>query len=84
MDNPAGSVDIKKIQARDAAEIQRLQSMMVDRISLGVDAHNAALVIRDRQGKERIVIGVDPNNRPEVKILDENGKEVGRLPAGGS
>lgn len=81
MDNPTGTVDAKKLQAQDPAEIQRLQAMMVDRISLGVDGHNASLVIRDRKGKERIVIGVDPNNNPEVKILDEDGKEVGRLPA---
>jgi hypothetical protein len=81
MDNPSGTIDIKKIQARDAAEIERFQAMMIDRISLSVEAHNASLIIRDRQGKERIVIGVDPNNNPEVKNLDESGKEVGRLPA---
>jgi len=80
MDNPTGTVDVKKLKANDKEEIQRLQAMMVDRILLGVDAHKAALVIKDRNGKERIVIGVDANNNPEVKILDENGKEVGGLP----
>ena len=39
------------------------------------------LVFKDRNGKDRIVIGVDESNNPEVKVLDENGKEVGRLPA---
>lgn len=81
MDKPTGAVDVKKLKANDEAEIKRLQAMMVDRISLGVDAHKAALVIKDRNGKDRIVIGVDANNNAEVKILEENGKEVGRLPA---
>lgn len=81
MDNPTGTVNVKKIKANDEAEIKRLQAMMVDRISLGVDAHNAALVIKDRNGKERIVIGVDANNNPKLEILDENGKGVQRLPA---
>jgi hypothetical protein len=81
MDSPTGTVDVKKLKAADEAEIKRLQAMMVDRVTLGVDGHNAALVFKDRNGKERIVIGVDENNNPEVKVLDENGREVGRLPA---
>jgi len=81
-DNPTGTVDIKKIKANDDAEVKRLQAMMIDRISLGVDTNkSASLVIMDRKGKERIVIGVDEHNNPEVKILDENGKVTGRLPA---
>jgi hypothetical protein len=81
MDSPTGTVDVKKLKATDEAEIKRLQAMMVDRVTLGVDGHNAALIFKDRNGKERIVIGVDENNNPEVKVLDENGREVGRLPA---
>jgi hypothetical protein len=80
MDSPTGTVDVKKLKVADEAEIKRLQAMMVDRVTLGVDGHKAALVFKDRNGKDRIVIGVDENNTPEVKVLDENGKEVGRLP----
>lgn len=80
MDNPTGTVDIKKIKANDPTEIERLQSMMVNRISLGVEQHNASLAIRDRNGKARIVLGVDADNNAEIKLLDESGKEVGRLP----
>jgi hypothetical protein len=81
MDSPTGTVDAHKLQAQDPAEIQRLQAMMTERITLGVESHNASLVLRDRKGRERIVIGVGPDDNPEVKILDESGKEVGRLPA---
>lgn len=80
MDSPTGTVDVKKLKAADEAEIKRLQAMMVERVTLGVDGHNAALVFKDRNGKDRIVIGVDESNTPELKVLDENGKEVGRLP----
>jgi hypothetical protein len=80
MDSPRGAIDVKKLKAQDPAEIKRLQDMMVDRINLGVNGHNASLVIKDRNGKDRIIIAVDDNNNPEVKVLDENGKEVARLP----
>jgi hypothetical protein len=80
MDSPTGTVDVKKLKTADEAEIKRLQAMMVERVTLGVDGHAAALVFKDRNGKDRIVIGVDESNTPEVKVLDENGKEVGRLP----
>jgi len=81
MESPAGPVNIRKIKSNDETEVKRLQAMMIERISLGLETNkSASLVIRDRQGKDRIVIGVDENNKPEVKILDENGKETGRLP----
>jgi hypothetical protein len=78
MDNPAGEVDIKKIKANDPAEIERLQAMMVQRISLGVDAHDAALLIKDRGGRVRISIGVDANDTPAIKVFDASGVEVDR------
>lgn len=81
MDNPTGTVDVKKIKAKDEAEIKRLQAMMIDRVTLGVEAHDAALVVKDRNGKKRLVIGVDANNNARIEILDETGKVVQRLPA---
>jgi len=80
MDNPTEKVDVKKIKVLEESEVKRLQAMMVERISLGVDTNkSASLVIRDRRGKARIVIGIDENNKPQVKVLDENEKETGRL-----
>jgi len=81
MDSPTGTIDVKKIKANDAAEIKRLQAMMIDRVTLGVDGHDAALVLKDRNGKKRIVIGVDANNDPRIEVLDEAGKVIQRLPA---
>jgi hypothetical protein len=81
MDHPTGPIDVKKLKANDATEVKRLQAMMIDRITLGVEDHSAALVVKDRDGKSRIVIGVDANNNPEVKILDGRGNQIGRLPA---
>jgi hypothetical protein len=80
MDNPTGTIDVKKIKANDEAEIKRLQAMMIDRVSLGVDGHDAALVLKDRHGKKRIIIGVDSNNNPRIEILDDTGKVIQRLP----
>jgi hypothetical protein len=81
MDNPTGTVDVKKIKANDEAEVKRLQAMMIDRVTLGVEAHDASLVVKDRKGKRRIVIGVDANDKARIEVLDENGKEILRLPA---
>ena len=72
--------EVKRIKAKDENEIKRLQAMMIDRISLGVNAHDANLTINDRNGKKRIVIRVDANNNPEIKIFDENGKEIECIP----
>ena len=81
MDTPRGHVDIKKIKANDDLEIKRLQEMMVERISLNVSAQGAFLVIKDRNGKDRIKIGVDANDRPSVNLIDGNGKTIARVPA---
>ncbi len=81
MDNPTGTVDVKKIKANDEAEIKRLQAMMIDRVTLGVESHDAALVVKDRNGKKRIVIGVDAHNNARIEVLDETGKAIQRLPA---
>lgn len=81
MDNPTGTVDVKKIKANDEAEIKRLQAMMIDRVSLGVEAHDASLVVKDRKGQKRIVIGVDANDNAGIEVLDEKGKVIQRIPA---
>lgn len=76
MDNPKDTVDVKKIKVNDPEEMKKLQSLMVDRITLGVEENVASLVIKDREGKDRILIGVDNKDQPYIKVLDKNGLEV--------
>ncbi|TXI89854.1 MAG: hypothetical protein E6Q34_09885 [Burkholderiaceae bacterium] len=76
MDNPKETVDVKKIKVNDPDEIKKLQSLMVDRITLGVEENVASLVIKDREGKERILIGVDNKDQPYIKVLDKDGLEI--------
>lgn len=80
MDPPRGTVDMKKLAASDTTETKRLQDMMVNRVELWVDQNDAALTIRDRKGNARIMIGVDKDDQPSVRLLDSTGKEIGRLP----
>ena len=76
MDNPKETVDVKKIKVNDPDEIKKLQSLMVDRITLGVEENIASLVIKDREGKERILIGVDNKDQTYIKVLDKDGLEI--------
>lgn len=76
MDNPKETVDIKKIKVNDPEELKKLQSLMVDRITLGVEENVASLVIKDREGKDRILIGVDSQDQPYIKVLNKDGLEV--------
>ncbi len=81
MQPPTGSIDIERLAARDEAETARLQSMMIERVLLGVENSEAGLVIKDRKGRERIVISVGADDVPVVMMLDEHGKEIARLGA---
>ena len=54
--------------------------MMIERVSLGVGQHEAALVLKDRRGKPRIVLRVDAGDQAEIVILGPDGEERGRLP----
>ncbi|HET9620791.1 MAG TPA: hypothetical protein VFP84_05475 [Kofleriaceae bacterium] len=45
----------------------------------GRDA-SAQLVINDREGRPRIRLQVDAEDRPSIAILDEAGREVSRVP----
>lgn len=80
MENPTGPVDLDAVIEGDEDELRRFQAMMVNRVSLGVAEHTASLTLNDREGRPRIVIGVDAGNDAYVKILDEAGDEVLRLP----
>lgn len=64
MDPPRSTVDVRKLRDKDPDEIQRLQAMMIERVSLGVDHDHAGLVIRDRNGRERIVLRVGTDGEP--------------------
>ena len=55
--------------------------MRQDRVWLGMADHEASLRIKDRSGRDRIVIGVDGDGQPTIRVFDENGEEVARLPS---
>ncbi len=80
MENPRGKVDLDKILEGDPEEVARFQSMMINRATLGIDAHEASLRLRDGKGRERIVLAVDAKDQPRIQILDEHGQEVARFP----
>lgn len=78
MDNPQQKIDAKKLKAMDPDEIKKLQSLMVERISLGVEENVASLVLKDRKGNDRIILGVDSKDQPYIKVLNQDGSEVYR------
>jgi hypothetical protein len=51
------------------------------RLYLG-KGHNGSVSLRlnDRQGRDRLVIEVAPDGTPAVRFLDQEGKEIGRIP----
>jgi hypothetical protein len=52
------------------------------RIVLGrSDDRSVALRLKDEQGRDRLVIRVQPDGSPVVEFLDENGKITSRLPS---
>lgn len=56
-------------------------SQGVKRIFLGNRNQDAALVIHDNEGRERIRIGVNPEGEAVFEMLDEQGEVVYRVPA---
>ena len=54
----------------------------VQRLFLGsTRTRSASLVLRDGQGRARIVIDVPEDGEPNIQILDEAGGSVLRLPS---
>lgn len=54
----------------------------VSRLFVGSDQErNASLVMRDGNGRPRILIAVPADGEPSIRILDADGKEVAKLPA---
>jgi len=52
------------------------------RLFLGrADDRSVALRLKDTQGRDRIVIKVDPTGNPSLQFLDENGKATAQLPS---
>jgi hypothetical protein len=47
------------------------------------DDRSVSLRLKDAEGRDRIVIKVDPDGSPAVQFLDERGKVVAQLPAKG-
>lgn len=42
--------------------------------------HGVALRLKDEQGRDRIVLRVNPDGSPVLQLLDANGKEISHLP----
>ena len=51
------------------------------RIFVGKNAdHSALIVLRDRQGRKRILVQVAADGAPSLQFLDENGRIISQLP----
>lgn len=61
-------------------QLKIFQEQMVPRVNLGVENHNASLVLMDKQGNKRIVLEVNEKNEAIFKILDEKGNIVQEFP----
>ncbi|MDX3108078.1 hypothetical protein [Nonomuraea angiospora] len=54
---------------------------MPPRVQLGYSTPEGAfLVLSDSQGRPRIVLEIDGDDKPVIKVLDSEGKVVGQLP----
>ncbi|MGW0484661.1 hypothetical protein [Nonomuraea sp. NPDC003214] len=54
---------------------------MPPRVQLGYSTPEGAfLVLSDSRGRPRIVLEIDGDDQPAIKVLDSEGKVVGRLP----
>lgn len=87
MDNPRRDIEIDKdklveeINSQNYGEaLKKLQKQMVNRVTLGVENHNASLLMSDKSGNPRIKLMVDDNGKAKISVLDEEGNEVASLP----
>ncbi|MEU6721906.1 hypothetical protein ABZ897_61620 [Nonomuraea sp. NPDC046802] len=54
---------------------------MPSRVQLGYSTPEGAfLVLSDSRGRPRIVLEIDGDDRPSIKVLDASGQVVSRLP----
>jgi hypothetical protein len=73
-------------QARKASPEERkvieekLRSTSAQRIFVGSEEETAMVRMRDRSGRDRIRMSVDPQGLAQLEFLDETGKVVDRLP----
>lgn len=70
---------------RQKAEVEKFlagREKPQPRVFLGRSGDGSvSLRLRDKQGKERLVLEVAPDGAPVLRFLDENGRETGRMPA---
>lgn len=61
---------------------QKVHGGFVQRVSLGEGKDKGVhLYMKDRQGRDRIVLSVDADGSPRLQFLDADGKLIGELPS---
>lgn len=87
MDNPrmdSTFIAQKFIEEVNAGEkgvqTKKLQQQMISRVGLGVENHNARLILKDDKGNNRIILEVNDKNDAVFKILDGNGNVIQEFP----
>ncbi len=59
---------------------EKMRGTTAQRIFVGSDDETAMVRLRDRAGRDRIRMSVDPQGVAQLEFLDENGKVMDRLP----
>lgn len=57
-----------------------MRAVSAQRIFVGSDEDTAMVRMRDRAGRDRIRMSVNPQGVAQLEFLDESGKVVDRLP----
>ena len=88
-DDLAAAARIEKLPKEQQAEawkkLQGRKGHAETRVLLGrLDDRSVALRLKDAQGRDRIVIRVQPDGNPVLQFLDEKGKVTLQMPSGPS
>ena len=86
LDEASRIAKLPKDQQEAASKQSRATTSHAEtRIQLGrADDKSVALRLKDVQGRDRLVIRVQPDGTPVLQLLDENGKVTSQLPASAS
>jgi hypothetical protein len=59
---------------------EKIRGTSAQRIFVGSDEETAMVRLRDRAGRDRIQMSVNPQGGAQLEFLDEAGKVIDRLP----